>query len=319
MSNIWRDRLKERFRQPENWKRSRFQTPDSRWLDGYKALPANPIAHVLYVAGTSEFTEKTYELARNFNAQSFGFWAFDRYGMGRSGRRLTNVFKQHAENFDYDVADICDFTDQKMPKDKPVFLLGHSTGGLLSTMALHERPNLFKGAVLTAPLFGIADKALKGREKIFNYITLPDFIAHRYIPGGTDWKLRAGRNGTTDSDYSSDSDRMKLQDYWQAKDFDLRTGSLTIGWVQAASRAITKVRDPDYLSRINRPIYIFTAGDEDMANKVDNAATQRVADLLPRSKFRNLAGARHEMLMEADPIRNCVLSEAMAFMRQYAI
>lgn len=309
------DELEERFLQPENWQWGIMTNERGHDLRYGFAHPANGEkvkAHIVYVEGVSEFAEKTFELARDFNKASCGFWVMDRYGQGLSGRFLSNQFKQHSEGFHHDVADIVQFARNIVPRDgAPVILLGHSTGGLIGLMAAHDAPDIFAGAALTAPLLGLARPSIiYEREHLFAKLPMPPFIRNRFIPGGTKWHVRdEKRSGLTNEDYSSDPQRGYAHDRWLLKKSGLRMGSVTMGWVKEACESMMTVRDPDWLKEIKIPIRVFTAGQDRLIN---NSFTYEAVPHIPDGDVTYFPTGKHDMLMETDDIRDAIISGTLA-------
>ena len=96
-----RPKLEERFTQPKNWLWRQFNSVrDGALRFGQLAEHEAPRAHVVYILGLSEFSEKTFELARDFNNMACNFSVFDRYGQGASPRYLDDPHKQHSDGID---------------------------------------------------------------------------------------------------------------------------------------------------------------------------------------------------------------------------
>ncbi len=82
-----------------------------------------------------------------------------------------------------------------------------------------------------------------------------------------DWHPRdSAEHKLKPCDYTSDPDRMRLQDYWQRANPELRLGGVTWGWLKATCRAIVKTREPAWLQAIRQPLEIFTAGQDALVN-----------------------------------------------------
>jgi lysophospholipase len=282
------------------------------------SLPeGKPLAHVVYVEGLSEYAEKTFELARDFNRESCGFWVYDRQGQGLSSRFLDDPGKEHSQGFDHDVADLARFIRTVVPKDAPVIILGHSAGALISMLAAHDDPGLADGVVMSAPLMGINNPLVKSKERLWASLPEPRWLREHYIPG-TDadiWKRADPRNHLRTDDYSSDPERKFVHDYWREKSPDLRTLAPTWGWVQEACRAIMETRQPGYLESIQTPMAIFSGGNDIRAyNKYTFNAVAR----LPNATHVHFDKGKHELLMETDDIRQPIIDAVLAMARRAA-
>jgi lysophospholipase len=65
------------------------------------------------------------------------------------------------------------------------------------------------------------------------------------------------------------------------------------------------------LEAVTTPLLILTAANDRL---VDSAATARLARRLPHARVESIAGAAHELLREADLIRDPVLAKIDAFL-----
>ncbi len=305
--------LQERFREPAGWQWGAMQNARGMALrHGYSIPTEKPMAHILYVGGASECAEKSFELARDFNRASCGFWVMDRAGLGLSDRYLSNRFKQHSEGFSHDAADLIRFVKEKIPADgAPIILLGHSTGALIALTAAHDAPGVFSGAALTAPLFGLNRPAIiKNREHIFAKLPLPRLIREAFIPGGQSWRPRNERRSEMCcDDYSMDPDRKLIHDYWPENNEKLRVGAVTMGWTVEACKAMMLARDPAWLKKIDMPVHIFTAAKD---NLVNNAHAIKALQHFKNALHTDLPDGRHDLPMERDHNRDVVIAGTLA-------
>jgi alpha-beta hydrolase superfamily lysophospholipase len=117
-----------------------------------------PRAAVLVSHGHGEHGGRYAELARHLAERGMTVHAVDHRGHGRSGGR-----RGHVDRFGDYVRDLETWrraVTAELPAALPVFLLGHSLGGLIAIRHLQAHPEAgFRGAILSAPLLGIAVKA----------------------------------------------------------------------------------------------------------------------------------------------------------------
>ena len=110
----------------------------------------NPRACVLLVHGLAEHTGRYERVAARFNARGIAVVGPDHIGHGASpGVRC------HLSRFDEYLAPITALRAQIADwyPDTPVFLLGHSMGGLISAHALLEAQTAYRGAMFSGPAF----------------------------------------------------------------------------------------------------------------------------------------------------------------------
>ena len=298
--------LEERFTRPQNWVDGTFKNARGHDLYfGQLREHEKPLAHIVYVSGLSEFTEKTYELARDFNKASCNFSNYDRPGQGRSPRLLADAFKQHSTGIQHSVDDLIAFCKAKVPKGEPLVLLGHSTGGLIALLAMAKEPELFKGAILTGPLLGFQNPITYNREAYFSRLPLPNILYEKYIPAGGPWLPRSAPNAPTPPEaFSGDPIRNKLHDHWMQANPQLRCGSPTFGWVKHKCQGIVELHNLKTLQKITQPVLIFTGGRDHL---VRNDMIGDIAKKLKDAQLVHFQDAGHEILMEKDDIRNPLL------------
>lgn len=302
--------LQRQFCKPSGWQEGKFSTEHHADLHyGQLQQHASPLAHVVYVEGLSEFTEKTFELAKDFNEASCNFSVFDRHGQGASKRYLKDREKIHSGPIEHDVDDLIHFCEQKVKQGQPIILFAHSTGALIALQALKKRPELFKGAIITAPLLGLKDPIIHNKEKLFSYIPLPSFIKKKYVFGEGPWEPRTVRK---DQLFSTDPVRKHVHDYWQKHRKELRVGGPTFGWLKEITKAISKTRTPDFLRGIKHPLLIATAGDDQM---VENKHTSKAMQSLPNATHIHYEDAKHELVMEQDHIRKPLIKSAISHIK----
>ena len=117
-------------------------------------LPDGDVKAVLLIVhGLGEYCGRYMNVVNHFVPLGYAVYGLDHIGHGKSGgeRELVNRFE--------------DFTDTlttylKMVKGwqsgKPIFLLGHSLGGLISTYYLLDHQAEFKGAIISAPAIKVS-------------------------------------------------------------------------------------------------------------------------------------------------------------------
>lgn len=122
----------------------------------YEYFPVcNARGSVVLLHGMSEFTCKHYELAYYLMEQGYSVFLYDQRCHGRSERLTDRSDLIHVEHFSDYVDDLHTFMTQiVLPvAPKPLYLYGHSMGGAVSMFYLAQQPDVFKKAILSAPLF----------------------------------------------------------------------------------------------------------------------------------------------------------------------
>ncbi|KAG5497578.1 hypothetical protein JKF63_03843 [Porcisia hertigi] len=110
---------------------------------------------VFIVPGLGEHTGRYDSVALLLNQEGYVVFSLDNQGTGGSeGVRL------YVERFDHFVDDVCafiKFIQARYPplEGQPTFLLGHSMGGLISTLVAQRDASGFRGVVLSGPALGL--------------------------------------------------------------------------------------------------------------------------------------------------------------------
>eukprot|EP00029_Vermamoeba_vermiformis_P006767 TRINITY_DN2739_c0_g1_i1.p1 TRINITY_DN2739_c0_g1~~TRINITY_DN2739_c0_g1_i1.p1 ORF type:complete len:333 (-),score=90.11 TRINITY_DN2739_c0_g1_i1:61-990(-) len=128
---------------------------NNRKLDIYTLswIPKNPKAVLFFIHGLGEHVHRYHHVSRHFAELGFAVYALDHEGHGRS----KGLKKEYFDRFHGLIADIFQFIDESAAKhpELPLFALGHSMGGCLVMQCVYQRPNFFRGVVLSGPAVGL--------------------------------------------------------------------------------------------------------------------------------------------------------------------
>lgn len=108
-----------------------------------------PRALILLGHGAGEHSGRYADLAASFTGRGYVVAALDHHGHGRSAGQLG-----YADSFENYLSDLDSFQRSMVGQfaELPVFLLGHSMGGLIAALYLLRRQQVFNGAILSGPL-----------------------------------------------------------------------------------------------------------------------------------------------------------------------
>lgn len=305
--------LQKRFQKPAQWKTGNFTNKRGQSIrKGELATHFNPVANIIILPGLSEFAEKFYELAAEFNKQGCNVYTFDPIGQGYSDRILQGSLKQHCTDMNHDVDDLIEFRMDHVPDNAPTIVFGHSTGGLVAFRAAQERPELFDGLTLTAPLFGVHAFPAAGNEHIIARLPLPKKLKESYAPGQGPWKPRADESNTlTLDDFTNDPDRQTLHDDWVEIDDRLKTDDVTWGWLLERCKGIVAANKDHNIAKLDMPFVIATAGKDQI---VHNKGTEKIIDKLQKVTdvtHIHCDDSGHEMYLETDAVRTPIIEETI--------
>lgn len=254
------------------------------------------------LGGQTEFLEKYEEVIGELAARGFaGAW-LDWRGQGGSERPLSDPLKAHVADFAQYDDDLAVFlTEVVQPiSATPPLALAHSMGAHILLRTLRARPRSFAGAVMTAPM-------LRADTRGF-----PSWLArivcrtHNLTGGSERWVWGFGGRDPLelrfeDNVVTSDRRRFQRTKAVLGSDPAIRLGGPTWGWLEAALRSMRGVMAPGFAEAIVTPCLLFGAGRDRV---VKTAAIREFTRRLPCGTYVEIPEARHEVLMEADAIRD---------------
>ena len=279
---------------------------EEHWLEGRGGVKVRvmtaPPAHspargsVIVAPGRTEFIEKYFEVVRELQGRGFAVFCIDWRGQGLSGREVDNPQKGHLVTFDDPVNDLA--TALKLLGDKlprPHIVLAHSMGGAIILRALQTRRLEVEEAAFSAPMWGIA-----GLTKLAKWWVrfMTSIGAGGQFAPSVDHKWK--RENFKKNPVTHDRERHARCQGLIVEEPRLALAGPTHGWVAAAADVTEGFRQPGVFASIRIPILVATASREVL---VDNAAHDAVIAQLPEAKHIVVEGAKHEILMEVDPLR----------------
>jgi lysophospholipase len=110
-----------------------------------------------------------------------------------------------------------------------------------------------------------------------------------------------------------DAERYADELYWRGARPELAMGTGSWGWVRAALASIAQLQRPGMLEGIETPTLLLSTHVDRL---VGTRAIRRAAARLPRAETVWFAEAAHELLREADPVRQCALAQIDAFLER---
>ncbi len=267
-----------------HWREGRLPTPDGLSLYFQSWQPAEPRAVVVLVHGLAEHSGRYEAVARSFTEAGLAVYAPDQRGHGKSpGRRV------HIRSFDEYRADVRATLAHARAEQPglPLFLLGHSQGGLVAaTLALRE-PEGLAGLVLSSPFLGIAARSRPSPLLALAARVLAALAPRTLFPSTVDPSLLS-RDSSVGAAYAADP---------------LVSNTVSAGWFQAANVALAEAHDRAPVLRV--PTLLLYAGADAL---VDPEATARWLTRAPKPLMEAFRydGFYHEILNA--PERDQVLS-----------
>lgn len=269
----------------------------------YARFPANasPLrGTVTILQGRSEFIEKYFETVEDLRRRGFCVVLFDWRGQGGSERLLKTRNYGYVDSFEDYVIDLETVLEEVTFPDCPAphFGLAHSTGGAVALLAADRLRTRFERMVLGSPLVGLG--AIGWRQAII----CPTALALTFlgfgemaVPGIPRQRRRAPFEGNP---LTSDRARYdRFEDHLDAHP-QLAVASPAIAWVHAACHAMNRFAAYDFGPSVSLPMLIVAAGEDRV---VSTRASEELASRMRAAGYIEIAGARHELLMEANRFR----------------
>ena len=275
----------------------------------YRAfLLDNSKANIIISHGHREFIERYNEMIYYFLNSGYSVFIMEHRGHGRSEHLGIDKTQINVEKFDYYLDDIKLFVDNivlKKSQDKPLLLFAHSMGGGIGAGFLEKYPQIFKCAILHAPMLKIntgniplaAAYVLSRTMKFFHKEML-------YIPGQKPYdgqKEVPKKASDCIERYKYTYDNIMNNELFQY-------GGSSVNWYFECSKAIKniikkknaqKVKIPVMLMQPQNDFYIILKTHYEFAKYAKNCTIVKIKD------------SKHESFNEKDsrafPVFNAIL------------
>lgn len=282
------------------------------WFEGQPSLRVyKPSAEchgpkLLVLPGWSEPAMTFSEFMQGLQ-NSYCVYSYDHRGQGFSGRMLSNSQIGHVQEFqDYldDLHKVIQFVVQPR-KGERLFLFGHSMGGLIALgyVAQHSRVDAL---VLSAPMLGINTSPWPhwlANLIVWSYTRLGG--GENYTVGHSDWHPKP----FADNPLTRDRDRYYYSELLFKRNPEVVIGGVSHQWLYASMAFIDKL--PEQLSRLHIPVLLLQAGDEHF---VEKDAHTMFCNAYSNCEIQVYPEARHQLLMEANPVRDQVYARINGFL-----
>ncbi|WP_218133787.1 alpha/beta hydrolase [Lentzea fradiae] len=270
---------------------------------------ANDRGAILYVHGFADYFFQEH-VAEHYTAQGYDFYAVDLRGYGRSLRdgelpNYTTDIEVYFEEIDAAVAKVRE-------EHSRVVLMGHSTGGLTTSLWAHERRagELIDALVLNSPWLDVVEPPLMRRVVKLLGKVAPKAKVRANLGEAYGAAIHRSRNGE-----------------W---DFDLRWKPLAgfpvlAGWIRAVLIAQEKVHKgldvpvPVLVLHSDKSVLNAREWNEDVSKAdavLDVEAMRKWGPKLGTSvKVVEIKGGMHDLFLSARPVREAAFAEVDEFLK----
>jgi lysophospholipase len=297
---------------------------ESHWTagDGWKIrrIDWNQARHsrgsLLFLPGRGDHYEKYLETLAYFADGGWRVSAIDWRGQGGSGRLLADANIGHIDDFSTWIADLRAFWSVwKASTPGPHVVLAHSMGGHLAMRALAEGAVDPVAVAMSAPMLGIRTGGLPlALNHAFARLMCRTGRADRPA-----WKVSEKPMSPINfrqKILTHDQDRYDDEMAWWALRPEVRLGPPSWRWVERAMASIRLLDEPGRLESIATPILLLATTADQL---VSTSRIMTDAKRLPNARTLLFGQeAAHELLREADGVRNHCLSAIDAFWDEFA-
>jgi len=286
-----------------------FNARDGSPIRYATALPdsENPAGTVVLLGGRTEFIEKHAETIAELNRRNLMVNTMDWRGQGLSSRLLKDRQKGHILSFSQYINDLSCFMETVVSPNavSPIIFLAHSMGGHITLRYMSEQDSGIAAAVLVAPMIEIRLFPMpQSLVRRLVWLAVRAGWAERYVVGasGYDPKKAPFKNNPLTSDW----ERFIDENIKIAENPDLAIGGVTYGWLCAALQSIEILKASKSLQEKKVPV-LMVGGSDDRV--VSIPAMKQICRRLANCRSFVIDRARHDILREADPMRQAFWQE----------
>lgn len=271
---------------------------------------------ILFLPGRGDAYEKYLETLDEWHGAGWRVTAADWRGQAGSGRLGADPTTGHISDFSVWLEDIAALWRQWTAETPgPHVLAAHSMGGHLALRAVAEGMVCPDALVLSAPMLGMAGPPLP-LAVLHAVAKIMARIGPATRPAWK-WSEKPGEiPAMREALLTRDPDRYADEVWWRDHRPELVMGPGSWGWVEAAYASTRRLFAPGVLEHTAVPtLMVATTADK----LVKFGAIERACRRLPNCELIRFGDeARHEILREADPVRNRAMASIARFLDHVA-
>ena len=251
---------------------------------------------VIVSPGRTEYIEKYAETIAALIARKFNVLIIDQRGQGLSDRLTNDPMAGHMDSFQNAARHLHMAVEAAGDRlTGPLVLLCHSMGGCIGLEALlADKPLPVKAALFSAPMWGLKTPA--GARLLARTLTQLGKGSEIAPTTPKVWKPEPFDGNAL----THDSKRFTRNNALNLAEPGLQIAGPTNGWLDQAFKTMAGLT-PDRLAKLTVPALVVS-GEADVV--VDNSAHIRIAGQWPGATYRIIQGAKHELLVERDDLRD---------------
>ena len=271
----------------------------------------DPKAVVVIVHGFSSSVPKFYECAWYFLQNGFSVRMLEQRGHGRSFRGIDDPAKVYIKDYRDLVRDLHFFVKNvvqpDIPSDLPLYLYAHSMGGGVGACFLEHYPDIFKKAVLNAPMLEMHSG------------DTPLFAA--YLLAAAKIRLGKGQEGMPGSapfsgvpDFENSPTTCRARYDWffeyQKQHEEFRMCIPTFETAMQFLRLTQDAGRKELFPRVKAEVLLFQAENDTF---VKPGGQNRFIEGIPHGKLIRVPGSKHEIYRSENSILEGYWKEILQF------
>lgn len=281
-------------------------------LNYYSFTSSKNTKTLVILPGRTEPAMKYAELVYDLRHLGFNIYVFDHQGQGASDRMLKGSDKGHIKIFVDYARDLSGWLDEVVipeTQNQERFLISHSMGGAISAMYLAYGKNVFKKAVLSAPMMELNTKPYA--ENIARLLSGSLVLIGQGTKYAPDRGPYIAENDTFEKNEVTHSQgRFDMAKAIFVSSPEMVVGGPTNRWVNQALKATKNI--DSIAPKITIPLLILQAGKDLIVKLPRQEAFCKAA---PNCKLIKYEESMHEILQETDSIRDLAMKEIKKFLK----
>ena len=282
----------------------------------WPATAGTPRGSILFFGGRGDFYEKYLETLGHWHGAGWRVTAADWRGQAGSGRLGADSVTGHIGDYSQWVGDLAAlWADWTAEAPGPHVLAGHSMGGHLILRAVAEAKVRPDGLILSAPMLGfnggLPPALVHGAARLMKALGDPRRPAWK-------WSEKPGEPPASRAHLlTHDAERYDDELWWRHERPELVMGPGSWGWVERGYASMRALLAPGVLEAVTVPTLIVATTADKL---VSYRAIAEAAARLPNAELVTFGDeAHHEILREADPVRDRALAAIDGFLDRIAL
>jgi lysophospholipase len=266
--------------------------------------------------GRADAYEKWLETLDQWHGEGWAVTAADWRGQGMSGRLGLDGVTGHVDDFSLWINDLTALWDQwRMDRPGPHVLVGHSMGGHLALRAVAEGKVRPDALVLSAPMLGLLPQHVP--SGVLHLIAR--IMSRLGDPRRAAWRMSERPELVPKARsvlLTHDASRYDDERWWRENRPGIAMAAASWGWIERALASIRVLERRGVLESVRVPVLLLGTTSDHL---VSWRAIRRAAARLPEGELVTFGSeCRHEILREADPVRDLALDAIRAFLDRAA-